>query len=133
MNLNELVEKLKGTQVKSVSGLGKNSKVVTLELDDGNVIQFYHRPDCCETVSLVDKEIHGKIKGELLYIKASSNRDNKPNEWNSHTWTFYEVRTTEGLLTMRWLGESNGFYSESVEVWYGHPDTHIWKREEIEQ
>lgn len=37
------------------------------------------------------------------------------DEWDSHTWTFYRFVTMLGTVTVRWLGESNGYYSESVD------------------
>ncbi len=48
-------------------------------------------------------------------VEESSNSDNPPEHADSFTWTFYTIRTNRGTVTLRWLGQSNGYYSESVD------------------
>jgi hypothetical protein len=58
----------------------------------------------------------------LLAEEVGNFPDEDLQEWDdelehidSRTWTFYKLRTIEGSMTIRWLGESNGYYGEVPE------------------
>lgn len=86
---------------------------------DGKEYLMYHSQDCCESVSLED--VAGNLS-DLLdspILQADEESNNDPIEGRecseSFTWTFYRIATAKGLVVLRWLGESNGYYSESVD------------------
>ena len=91
---------------------------------DGHIYSMYHDQDCCEDVSIDD--INGDLE-DLLYSpilmadeSTSSNTklDGTPdNECESCTWTFYRLATIKGYVDIRWYGYSNGYYSDSVDVY----------------
>lgn len=93
---------------------------ITFEFSDGVKVKMYHHQDCCESVSLED--IAGGALSDLIgenIVEAyeTSNSENPKNDYGeSHTWTFYTIRTNKTTLTLRWYGSSNGYYSERVDV-----------------
>lgn len=85
--------------------------------EDGKVHTFYHDQDCCEHVWI--ESVVGDLKdlegSPLLLAEESTNNDPGPNSDFSTTWTFYKFATLKGYVDVRWCGESNGYYSESVD------------------
>ena len=85
---------------------------------DGTIMRMYHEQDCCESVAI--EEIVGDLKdliGKLTMAEEVSSDDADMSKcYDSCTWTFYKFATIDGAVTIRWLGESNGYYSESVDV-----------------
>lgn len=79
---------------------------------------LYHEQDCCEGVWLED--ITGDptdlIGATVVVAEERTEAGYEDDDYESKTWTFYEIRTDKGDLTLRWCGVSNGFYSESVSM-----------------
>lgn len=107
--------------------LGKTLKSVEVVADEilfstncGEVYKMYHDQDCCESVTIED--ICGDLQdlvGESILLAEEVTSNNNPvgisKEWqDSFTWTFYKFATRKGYVDIRWYGESNGYYSESV-------------------
>lgn len=82
---------------------------------EGEVFQMFHDQDCCESVEI--EEVIGDLDDLLNspITMAEEVTEHGESDWGSQTWTFYKLATNKGYVTIRWLGESNGYYSESVE------------------
>lgn len=90
-------------------------------MESGRVFTMYHDQDCGEYVRLYDiigdlSDLeHSKILKATEYIN-NENIDTYIDYDDSHTWTFYNFVTIKGYVTLRWLGESNGYYSENIYI-----------------
>jgi len=110
-------------RIVSIEGLTKDSEKVTLTFENGDYIEQYHHQDCCEsvTVAQVDGNVEKHIGATILEIqekvlgKDGLSDNQLPEYCESLTATFYTMKTSKGYLDWRWYGESNGYYSESVE------------------
>jgi hypothetical protein len=115
MDMNVLVGK---TLTKVIAKVG--SGCMELFCSDGTKYEFYHEQECCEDVSIEDicGDLNNLIGTPLLMaedISASQELLSIEKEVDSCTWTFYKFATVKGYVTVRWFGESNGYYSESVD------------------
>ena len=85
-------------------------------LTDDCVYAFYHQQDCCESVYLTQVDgISDKLIGSRIVI-AEEVVDEKDTEYGHITWTFYKIGTNKGMIDFRWQGESDGGYSEIVNL-----------------
>ena len=103
-----------GQTIQSVEGLVKGSEKITFITDAGAKYAMFHERDCCEAVWLedIDGDASDLIGAKVLSFEESSKEN--PDASESGTWTFYTIITDKGRVWLRWNGESNGFYSESV-------------------
>lgn len=100
--------------------------------DDGRQWAMYHEQDCCEDVYLADVCGYPDALIGRPIITAEERTSEGRKDWGtqtwkgdypphgdsdeSYTWTFYELATIKGSVTLRWYGSSNGCYGESVQV-----------------
>ncbi len=107
-----------GRVMTEAQGVESGSDFMTLVCEDGSKFEFYHEQDCCESVSIYD--VSGDpldLVGSPIVIAEAISSEDPPTDYmpsDSYTWTFYKFATAKGFVTVRWLGESNGYYSEGV-------------------
>lgn len=126
---------LKGKTLANIEN--KENEELIFTTDAGDVYKLRHFQDCCESVAIEDicGDLADLLGEPLLVAEEVSYGDEKElpvvdrvrlqleeaNEvrnrsWvESETWTFYKLDTRKGGVTIRWYGESNGYYSESVD------------------
>lgn len=116
-----------------VTGLHEGSDEVKFICLDGSKYLMYHHQDCCEHVSINDvcgdvadlqaalvvsaeevASVHG-TEDDMCDLPSQDEDDYEYRMTDSRTWTFYKIQTNKGAVTIRWLGVSNGYYSERVD------------------
>jgi hypothetical protein len=94
----------------------------SLRTGEGVVFAILHQQDCCESVDLID--VAGDL-GDLIcapvLVSEARTSDADPrgentygHDYSSATWTFIELATNKGSVTLRYYGASNGYYSETA-------------------
>jgi hypothetical protein len=102
---------------------GDNGDELIFKTLDGGTYRAFHEQDCCETVRVndIDGSFDDLIGSPLLQCEEVTNSEDTfgwlSYEPESFTWTFYKMATINGYVTIRWLGESNGYYSEGVSLY----------------
>ena len=121
------LQALKGKTIKTVLGLKEESEEIIFTFTDGYILSMSHDQDCCEFVRVYDicgdaSDLEGGIVidfrediGDNFESEEYKNGEYGEYYDESSTWTFYNITTSKGSVNIRWLGESNGYYSESVD------------------
>lgn len=111
------IDILKGKVLKKVY---REDEEIYFIVSETEKYKMYHFQNCCETVQIEDicGDLNNLIGNPILIAEERTNNDQKESDpeyfAESCTWTFYELATILGSVTIRWYGCSNGFYSESV-------------------
>lgn len=110
-----------GKTLTGISGAEAGSELIRFECADGTAYEMQHIQDCCESVEV--ESVVGDVAdliGVPILVAEERESQERPADaaadlyCESETWTFYTLRTIRGSVDIRWLGASNGYYSESV-------------------
>ena len=113
-----------GATIASIEG-EVGDEVMTFVAADGRRFVFWYEHDCCASCNVEDicGDLADLVGSPLVEAEEVSNYAPEKEPWEtdkdrwkpeSYTWTFYKFATAKGAVTVRWFGESNGYYSESV-------------------
>lgn len=117
-------EDLNGKTITGIDGLKVGSEEVVFRCSDGSKTRLWYDHECCARCSVEDiaGDVNDLLESPVLLAEEATNRNENPEGMrppeyqDSFTWTFYKLSTIKGSVTIRWYGESNGYYSESVTV-----------------
>lgn len=106
-----------GKTLASITGAEVGSDEIVFKDTDGLEYKMLHHQDCCEDVEVND--ITGDtdilIGTPILRAESVSRIADDDEGYDSATWSFYKFSSIKGDVTFRWLGQSNGYYSEEVD------------------
>lgn len=114
-------EDLKGkTLIECYRGNSNDEDYIIFKVSENEIYKMFHEQDCCESVTIEDicGELEWLVGSPIILAEERSNPKAKQDEddyCDSETWTFYEISTFKGAVTIRWYGVSNGYYSERVD------------------
>ena len=131
----ETIEQLAGKTLSNVEHKSKLDDEIWFYTDDNKAVRLWHRQDCCESVSVEDVigDLNDLVGSPLL--RAEVRTEDGESSYGDLMYTFYELATIKGSVTIRWCGSSNGYYSVRVDL--AEYDVNedgdlVWSSEEID-
>tara|TARA_R110000803_G_scaffold22351_5_gene55762 strand:+ start:1924 stop:2295 length:372 start_codon:yes stop_codon:yes gene_type:complete len=110
-------EVLNSLQGETLAYIDESPDQVLLTTVSGREFQVYHRQDCCESVGIEDTEgnWHDLVGKPLLSVDEEC-EDASDRSSDSATATRLTFKVDGATVINKWIGESNGYYSESITI-----------------
>ena len=118
----ETIKELVGEVLTHIDVDGESNEIL-LTTESGRRYKIWHDQDCCESVEIAGCDgAFATLIGRKI-IDVTHDEDSRNTEDGSQTKTAITFRTSKSIVISRWIGYSNGYYSESVDI------TEITKKE----
>lgn len=102
-------------EVLTYIDIDETSDQIMLTTKSGRSVMIYHQQDCCESVRIESTEGDwGNLIGKVI-VSASDNAERSETMFGTETKTELRFVVDGSTVISRWIGESNGYYSESVD------------------
>ena len=109
----ETIKQLHGKTLTKVDASDENIWFYTT---DNKAVRLWHQQDCCESVYVEDVvgDVSDLVGSPIL--RAEVRTEDGETDYGDLLYTFYELATINGSVTIRWNGSSNGYYSVRVSL-----------------
>ena len=109
---------------KIFTKIEQEDEQLIFDTSTGEKYTLKHNQECCENVYIEDinGDLNDLVGTPILFAEKSVSSDNAlSNDHDSFTWTFFKLSTIKGSVTIRFYGESNGYYSEDATLYKIEP------------
>ncbi len=114
---------LKGLTIIAIEGCEVGSDEIRFKTKCGRQFRMYHSQDCCESVNIVRcGSPYLSEEGVEVTDAREVIENNVPASESATRTTFVFNDNSYQKFYAEWLGESNGYYSESVSFVEEFPD-----------
>ena len=106
-------------EVLDAVDIDREENQILLTTRSGRKFLVYHEQDCCETVAISGQDgSFDKLIGKPIVEARGFAVDTGESEsdYDSQTTTTLVFRVDDQTVISRWVGDSNGYYSESVDI-----------------
>ena len=106
-------------EVLDAVDIDRGENQILLTTRSGRKFLVYHEQDCCESVRIVGQdgsfdELIGKPIVEAKDFAVDTGESE--SDCDSQTTTTLVFRVDDQTVISRWIGDSNGYYSERVDI-----------------
>jgi hypothetical protein len=105
-------------EVLDAVDIDREENQILLTTRSGRKFLVYHEQDCCETVAISgqDGSFDNLIGKPLIEARDFGVDTSEEAIDDSQTTTTLVFRVDDQTVISRWIGDSNGYYSESVDI-----------------